>query len=119
MNLSKETANNQQSKPKWKLAKLAWLSPLIGIVLIVVSLIVPLPYPFGSDLIVAILVGAPILSIFFTILCFVFQNKYSNTTKHAIGGIGILILVSLFVYTVNRCVKNRLENDPLCGWCRR
>ena len=95
--------NNQQPKPEWKFAKLAWMVPLIGIILLFFLLLLF----FGgagsgqSTTIdnVILIIWYMILAAFpctgiFIILCFILKNKYKNTVKQGMTGLLVLLIFS-------------------------
>jgi hypothetical protein len=93
-----DKSENHKEKRSWKYTMLAWIIPLIGLVLLLIPFITDLKEAFMNTALVFSLVSI-LVGVSFTVTVFVERNRYSNALINAIIGLvmnALLILCAIF-----------------------
>ena len=83
--------SESEQRPKWKQAKLAWLLPVMGVLLAMAVGNLGRHSPVAGQVAMLLAWACLIGGFVYTILGFVFSRKYSNALPHAIGGCATLL----------------------------
>jgi len=93
-------------KKRWQLAKLAWLSPVIGLG---VGLL--LSFLSNSSIGAILFYSSFLVGIIFTFLCLIYIKKYQNAFLHGLLGLITIILFLIVLIHLRRVISGRVMSN--------